>query len=79
MGRGLKTTRKFSKGSVVAEYTGDILYSRKEFLKREALYLNDPKLAPGGYIFGFNLEGKSYWLVLRMDYFFQLFLHSIPN
>ena len=63
MGRGVKTTQKFAKGSVVAEYTGTLIHSRKEFLERERLYLNDPNLTPGGYIFGFQVGGRKYWLV----------------
>lgn len=69
MGRGLKTTRKFCKGEVVAEYTGEILFSRQDFLEREALYLNDPNLSPGGYIFGFNLGQQKYWLVQFLSFF----------
>ena len=73
MGRGVKTTRKFPKGSVVTEYTGTLLRSRKEFLERERVYLNDPNLAPGGYIFGFHLRGREYWLVF-LNFFDRNFI-----
>lgn len=78
MGRGVKTTKQICKGSVVAEYTGRLIHTRQEFLEREAFYLNDPDLTPGGFIFGFEVEGKNYWLVLRKKLLITVFcIHEI--
>lgn len=59
---------------MVAEYTGELLYTRKEFLKREASYINDPVLPRGGFIYAIEVEGKKYWLVFRKQLFW-LFLY----
>jgi hypothetical protein len=67
MGRGLMTLRPFLKGEVVAEYTGDLISSRKDLLEREEKHRKNTKLPPGGYIFKFNLRGHNYWLVQKSN------------
>ena len=56
-GRGIKTTKKFSKGDLVLEYAGEIV-SEAEAVAREAEYKNDP--GAGSYMYYFQFQGKAY-------------------
>jgi hypothetical protein len=59
-GRGVRTTRAFCKGEIVAEYPGDLLDSFKEYQSRESEYSKlDPPV--GGYMYQFSWKGKTYW------------------
>ena len=61
MNKGVRTTRFFKKGDIVAEYAGDLLVSKAEFEAREAKYI--AANIEGGHQFKFHLNGKTYWLV----------------
>ena len=56
-GRGVKTSRKFSKGDFVVEYAGDLV-SEAEALAREARYKADPR--KGSFMYFFEHKGKPY-------------------
>ena len=56
-GRGIKTTKKFSKGDLVVEYAGEIL-SEADAVAREAAYKADPRA--GSYMYFFQFKGKPY-------------------
>jgi hypothetical protein len=65
----VRTTKNISKGTVVAEYNGELLHTQKEFLKREACYINNPDLGSAGFIFAIKVGRKKYWLVFRKKLF----------
>lgn len=61
MDYGLRTTRDFEEGEIVAEYSGDLILNYAEYLQREKQY--DEARVKGGYQFQFNHKGKTLWLV----------------
>ena len=64
MGLGVRTTRDFMKGEVVAEYSGDLVQSYAEYELREKQ--NIAAGLSGGYQFQFwNKESKRNWLVKK--------------
>ena len=63
MGRGVRTTRDFSKDEVLSEYSGDLVETYAESQRREKQY-TAAGLLSGGFMYGFHLKGKQYWLVL---------------
>ena len=56
-GRGIKTSRLFSKGDLVLEYVGELV-SEEEAQSREARYRADPTI--GSYMYFFEHSGKQY-------------------
>lgn len=61
MGLGVKTTRDFLKGEVVAEYSGDLVEEYAEYKLREKKYIAAG--LSGGYQFQFWNKGKRNWSV----------------
>ena len=56
-GRGIKTTKKVSKGDMVVEYAGELV-SEDEAVSREARYKTDP--GKGSYMYFFEHKGTPY-------------------
>ena len=56
-GRGIKTSKEFSKGDLLVEYAGDLV-SEAEAVAREAEYKADPM--KGSYMYFFEHKGKPY-------------------
>ena len=57
-GRGVVTTRKFSKGEFVVEYIGDLI-DMKEAKLREIKYAQDA--TKGCYMYYFTYQINQYW------------------
>lgn len=58
MGLGLRTTRPFVKGEVVAQYTGEFIRYTEARRRAGERKSNN---CPGDYIFQFPFKGKTYW------------------
>ena len=56
-GRGIKTSKEFSKGDLLVEYAGDLV-SEAEAVAREAEYKADPM--KGSYMYFFEHKGKPF-------------------
>lgn len=63
MDLGVKTTRDFRKGEVIAEYSGDLVRTYREYKRRENHY--DATGFKGSFQFQFWLKGKRFWFVTR--------------
>jgi hypothetical protein len=59
LGRGVRATRKFSRGEFVLEYAGDYVANKKEYHRRLLNY--DLNNIPGSYIFEFKFLEKRRW------------------
>ena len=57
-GRGVVSTRPFSKDELVCEYSGELI-SHKVAKRREARYSMDPKI--GCYMYYFQFKTKKLW------------------
>lgn len=62
MGLGVKATRLFLKGEVVAEYCGDLVRNWAEFKCRDNNYNASGKNE--SFLYEFFVKGKRYWFVL---------------
>jgi hypothetical protein len=62
MGLGVKTTRLFLKGEVVAEYPGDLVRKWSEYKRRDNKYNASGKNE--SFLYEFFVKGKRYWFVL---------------
>jgi histone-lysine N-methyltransferase SETD8 len=63
-GRGVKATRKFIKGELICEYSGDLIYI-DEAKKREKDYQKDIDI--GCYMYYFNFKDKQYCVDATKD------------
>lgn len=61
MQKGVRTTRDFRKGDILAHYAGFLVRSRAEYENREAAY--QAAGIEGGHQFKFKVNGKTYWFV----------------
>ena len=61
MNKGVRTTRMFQKGEIVARYEGELLLSKTVSDARERQYSFEGIL--GGHIFEIRVNDKAYWLV----------------
>ena len=77
-GRGIKTTKKFSKGDLVVEYAGEIV-SEDEAVAREAAYKADP--GAGSFMYFFQFKGKPYCVDATQESgrYGRLVNHSVKN
>lgn len=66
-GLGVRTTRDFIKGEIVAEYPGDLITTWKVYKERVASYDMCP--LPSSFIFEFKWRGKSYWYEIKRNLF----------
>ena len=57
-GRGVVSTRVFSRGELVCEYSGELI-SHEEAKRREAEYGRDPSI--GCYMYYFTHKNKKLW------------------
>lgn len=60
-GLGVRTTRAFFKGEIIAQYPGDLISTVHELNQREVIY--DNNTTTDSYIFMFKWKGKTYWYV----------------
>jgi hypothetical protein len=73
MNKGVRTSRHFQKGEIVAEYTGDLLCSSAENEQRETQHAEAQ--VEGGHIFEFKVNNKTYWLV-NINYFLPMHTYT---
>lgn len=59
-GRGVFASKEFKIGDFICEYDGDLI-TPHEARNREITYLETVKT--GSYLYFFQFEGKSYWLI----------------
>ena len=57
-GRGVVSTRPFTKGELVCEYSGELI-PQEEARRREDEYAEDPDI--GCYMYYFEYKGKRWW------------------
>jgi len=60
-GLGVRTTRAFNRGEIIAQYPGDLITTRQEHDQRELKYGNTAPL--NSYMFMFRWKEKCYWYV----------------
>jgi hypothetical protein len=71
---GVRTTRDFMQGEVVAEYSGELVKTLRDYKRRESQY--DVAGVNGGFLFKFCVQGKLYWFV---DIFVHYFKQKFPE
>ena len=71
-GRGVVSTQPFSKGELVCEYSGDLIFL-EEARKREQKYAKDPTI--GCYMYYFSYKNRKMWYVL----YNKNFLMCVPE
>ena len=74
MALGVRTTRDFMLGEVVAEYSGDLVKTLRDYKRRESQY--DAAGVTGGFLFKFCVQEKLYWFV---DIFIQDLNQKFPK
>ena len=57
-GRGVISTRPFTKGELICEYSGELI-SHEEAKRREGVYLEDSSI--GCYMYYFNFKTRKLW------------------
>jgi hypothetical protein len=61
MNKGVRVTRLFRTGEIVARYEGELLFSKAVSEAREMQYSADGIV--GGHVYEFRVNNKAYWFV----------------
>jgi hypothetical protein len=75
MNKGVRTTRMFRKGEIVARYDGDLILSKTVSESRERQYSFEG--ISGGHIFEIRVNDKAYWFVLLLSSYAGFFIQNI--
>ena len=59
-GKGVVTTRKYSKGEFICEYVGELL-PYQEAKEREEKYIKESEGPYKGYMYFFSIKNKTFW------------------